>query len=298
VPLFSPPTQKKKKLGRRKGGGGKGGGGFGGGKGGGSSSGGGTKGSVPISGSSGKSSATSYGGGGGKVTTIPSGSLFSGRTQGGGTRQEVFGNQRYGSGYPGATGLGVSGRGFPFFFWPVVWGGAGGYAAGSYIHNNEYGNSNNDSRPGGPLFQTAFASNVTSDTYHLIADNSTVLSLRDSIQANCSSYINPASFSTAPIAVNDSSPTSPQPEQAIQYYRASSVVLTLDGYNDTSAISNDTSIPDTPLPTNLEPNLLECLNQTIGLAVPLIDGADSRWAAPGMGIMGMVWVVLCLLHQL
>ncbi|KAI5999719.1 hypothetical protein EDD15DRAFT_2238329, partial [Pisolithus albus] len=26
-----------------------------------------------------------------------------------------------GSGYPGITGYGVSGRGFPFWFWPVVW---------------------------------------------------------------------------------------------------------------------------------------------------------------------------------
>jgi hypothetical protein len=40
----------------------------------------------------------------------------------------------YGSGYPGVTGRGVSGRGFPFYFWPVVWGSAGGAA---YLHDDE-----------------------------------------------------------------------------------------------------------------------------------------------------------------
>lgn len=32
---------------------------------------------------------------------------------------------QYGSGYPGITGRGTAGRGFPFYFWPVVWAGEG-----------------------------------------------------------------------------------------------------------------------------------------------------------------------------
>ena len=88
VPFFSKRSERS--LVRRKGGGGKGAGG--GGK---SGSGGGTGAgrSSPISSSGSSKSATSYGAGGGKVTTIPSGQLFAGRTSGGGTRSEVFGNR-------------------------------------------------------------------------------------------------------------------------------------------------------------------------------------------------------------
>lgn len=44
-------------------------------------------------------------------------------------------HRSYGSGYPGVSGLGVGGRGFPFVFWPVVWGGGLGYGA-AYLHAN------------------------------------------------------------------------------------------------------------------------------------------------------------------
>lgn len=40
----------------------------------------------------------------------------------------------YGSGYPGVNSRGVSGLGFPFIFWPVVWGGGLGYGA-AYLHD-------------------------------------------------------------------------------------------------------------------------------------------------------------------
>lgn len=70
-----------------------------------------------------------------------------------------------------------------------------------------------------------------------------------------------------------------RPEQAIQYYRASSVVLTLDAYNDTALfISNASSSPEdgdadhAPLPKWVDRYLLDCVNQTIGLAVPLTKG--------------------------
>lgn len=76
-------------------------------------------------------------------------------------------------------------------------------------------------------------------------------------------------------AYNGSAFGSPQPESAIQYYRASSVVLTVDGYNDTSASSTNPSLPDIPLPTTIDSHLLECLNSTIGLAVPLVDSGDG-----------------------
>lgn len=40
----------------------------------------------------------------------------------------------YGSGYPGYYGRGVSGRNFPFVFWPLSFGNVGGPA---YLYNNE-----------------------------------------------------------------------------------------------------------------------------------------------------------------
>ena len=104
---------------------------------------------------SGKTSTTAYGNGGGSVLTIQSG-FFSGRTAGGGTRDSVFGNRsvqvifshsmslfasilfenrKYGSGYPGYP-IGVAGYGFPFYFWPLAFGGGSLYGA-HYIHDNE-----------------------------------------------------------------------------------------------------------------------------------------------------------------
>lgn len=139
------------------------------------------------------------------------------------------------------------------------------------------------------MTQANFVSNSTNTTFHLLADNSTVTSLISSIDTNCSSSLS-SSSSYAAFAYNDSNLASPQPESAVQYYRASSVVLTLDGYNNTAADSSDPNAPNTPLPTNIDTTLLNCLNSTIGQAVPLVDGAMSM-TGPGMGALGLFWVV-------
>ncbi|GJE85389.1 hypothetical protein PsYK624_014680 [Phanerochaete sordida] len=290
------------------GGGGKGGGSIGGGGGGesgggstgkGGSSGGSSTGgrSVPLSGSTGGSSGrsiTAYGRGGGSATTIPSGQPFAGRSVGGGTRDQVFGTRVYGSGYPGQANRGVTGLNFPFVFWPIVWGGTLGYGA-AYLHDsNEYGDPSNSSRPGGPMTQAAFSDANSNNTFHLLADNATVASLIDSVAANCSLGNTTA---LTPMPLNTSDPSQPRPEQAVQYYRASSVVLTLDGYNDTAALTNDSSIPDTPLPTWVDGSFLDCLNQTIGAAVPLVDSSNSAGMAaafgtPTMSLLGLIWVLV------
>jgi len=286
-------------------GGGKGGGGKGGssggssGKGGSSSSKGGSSGkpsAVPISGKTGspsKSSASAYGGGGGKPTVIPSGQLFAGRSVGGGSRGQVWGSRTYGSGYPygyPAGYLGVGGLGFPFYFWPVVWGAGFGYG-GAYLYDSEFGQPSNPDRPGGIMMEATFSSGASNSTFHVLADNSTVVSLITSVTANCTSFnLNVNASSTSPSSYNSSDPFEPRPEQVVQYYRASSVVLTLDGYNDTTALlQNNTGVPDVPIPSWVDPTLLDCLNQTIGLAVPLIDGASS-WRTPGAGLLALVWV--------
>jgi hypothetical protein len=144
------------------------------------------------------------------------------------------------------------------------------------------------------MAQANFISSSSNTTFHVLSDNTTVTSLISSISTNCSSF-NSGSSSSVAIAFNPNDPNSPKPEQAIQYYRASSVVLTLDGYNNTAALSNDENTPDTPLPTNIDTGFMDCLNQTIGQAVPLIGRAHTRWTAPSMGLMGSFWVFWCLL---
>jgi len=130
-----------------------------------------------------------------------------------------------------------------------------------------------------------------STTFHLLADNTTTYALIASIASNCTTYLASTSTLTMPVGLDQNAPGAPQPEQAVQYYRASSVVLTLDGYNNTGAFSDDDNTPDTPLPTTIDLNLLNCLNQTIGLNVPLVDGATTPWAGGGLGMMGLFWMV-------
>ncbi|KAI9569797.1 hypothetical protein HD554DRAFT_2087454 [Boletus coccyginus] len=254
---------------------------------------------VPLSTStaSGKTSATAYGSGGGSTIIIPAGQLFAGRSAGGGTRSEVVGTRTYGSGYPGITGRGVSNRGFPFWFWPVVWNGPGA-PAGSYLRAPEYGDSYNTSRVGGSMAEATFTSNSTNTIFHVLSDNATVSSLISSIDANCSSSLS-SSSSTSPQAFNASAPDAPQPEQAIEYYRASSIVLTLDGYNNSATLSSDTNATDSPLQSGIDTTLLDCLNQTIGLSALLISGAGLQWStgpssASLLGLLLLVWLTLSL----
>jgi hypothetical protein len=162
------------------------------------------------------------------------------------------------------------------------------------IHQ-QYGGSE---RPGGPMTQIMFLSASPSDssnsTFFILADNTTTTSLIASIWANCTSFFS-TSLSTpsnsVPLPYNDTAPGAPQPEQAIQYYRASSVVLTLNGYNDIAALADNVTGPvdDALLPVNTDQNLLNCLNYTIGTAVPLIDsGASVRWQSrAGMGTLSL-----------
>ncbi|KAI6023513.1 hypothetical protein BKA83DRAFT_4020727, partial [Pisolithus microcarpus] len=232
---------------------------------------------VPLMSSSsmslGKSSATAYGDGGGESIVIPDSQLFAGRSAGGRTRGQIFGNRTYGSRYPGITGYGISGRGFPFWFWPVVWSDTAAQSQ-PYLNSSEYGDTSNMSCFGGPLMEATIISNSSSPntTFHILSDNSTIMSLIQSIDANCSHYLS-SSSSSMPMPFDVSSANAPQPEQAIQYYHTSSIVLTLDGYNNSTTFSSNTNVTDSPLPLNMDMNLSVCLNQTIAEAVPLVDGA-------------------------
>src|SRR4051794_25596517 len=114
------------------------------------------------------------------------------------------------------------------------------------------------------MTQAAFVSNTPANTtFHVLADNSTTTTLISTLRSNCSASLSSLT-STYAVPYDPTQPGAPQPEQVVQYYRASSIALTLDGYNDTSALSDDDSLPDVPLPSNIDMTLLNCLNQTIG----------------------------------
>lgn len=162
----------------------------------------------------------------------------------------------------------------------------------------QYGSPDNSSRPGGALQYTTYVSQDSSknSTFRIVADYSTIAELMLDIEADCGKLINNGSStftgSRNPVAMtNTGTPSQPMPESAIQYYRASSIALTLDGYNNTAALSDDESAPPTSLPSNYDGYLLACLNSTIGESALLVDGATSglflmlpTWALLSMGI--------------
>lgn len=80
----------------------------------------------------------------------------------------------------------------------------------------------------------------------------------------------------------------------VQYYRASSIALTLDGYNNSATYAPEGTL-DSPLPSGVDMNLLTCLNETIGLAAPLVNGANLLWAPSYFNLIGLVWTIWVLM---
>ncbi|KAF9259606.1 hypothetical protein L218DRAFT_947505 [Marasmius fiardii PR-910] len=232
---------------------------------------------------------TSYGAGGGTPSVIQAGELFAGRTVGGGSRSQVFGTRH------GIPESGVTGRGFPFYFWPLVWGSVAGAAVGgglSYLATNEYGSPSNTSRPGGALYTASFQSNCTSSVtqtvLRIVTDNATITDLVADISRNCSVYLTQQSPNAVPF---NSSVSAPKPEQVIQYYRASSVALTLDGYNNTAVFASE-GTRDVDLPSIIDSKMISCVNETIGVGVPLVDG--NFGVGPRFGTVGIVLLVVVI----
>jgi hypothetical protein len=86
----------------------------------------------------------------------------------------------------------------------------------------------------------------------------------------------------------------PLEEEAVQYYRASSVVLTIDGYNNTAIFSPGDTTPDAPLPTTVDTNMLKCMNETIAEFVPLISNAavGGRMLSGNLGLVLVFWSIV------
>jgi hypothetical protein len=156
----------------------------------------------------------------------------------------------------------------------------------------QYGRPDNSSRPGGPMASAIFISDSSNSTFYLLADNTTAIELIRDIRNNCStSNLDSAKSSTTSIPYNETNPLSPQPESAIQYYRASSVVLALQGYNNT-AVFQEEGTPDVPLPASLDITLKNCLNYTIGAAVPLIGSVRIQHAIPSTSFLVLLSILL------
>jgi len=134
----------------------------------------------------------------------------------------------------------------------------------------------------------------------VLSDKNTVESLIGSLKSNCSSNLNQTGTSNSTTPFTNQS-TVPLPEQALQYYRASSVVLTLNGYNDTAALNNtqdpNASRLSAPLPNGTDTTLLTCLNETLGLAVPLVDAGVGS-GPPAMYPLVLTWVLVSVARSL
>lgn len=141
--------------------------------------------------------------------------------------------------------------------------------------------------------------------FNLVGDEQSVRSVLDVL---VSSSCGTSNLTVVPYTTTNTS--QPQPESVVQYYRASSLALTLDGYNNTAASpanmppDNSTAPPnisDSPLPTNhTDMNFLSCINGTIGDSVPILNsGALPKvFQTHAGGIVGLLWLILFVFRGL
>lgn len=255
--------------------------------------------------------------GGGSPFTIGSGAPFAGRLAGGGTREQVGGTPRFGSGYPYSNGNiqrgGVYGQPFPFGFWPILWVGHGysGEYRGGRVNGTEQ-------RPGGELVQVAVTPNASewSLTAEQTANNSAVETFymigdRDSVETmlliltpciECEEYSCGAVNSS--ITLFNDTTSEVGFENTIQWYRASSFQLAYLGYNNTYAFPplNESTTLDwensTPLSDGLQADtFLQCLNTTITAALPVLNAGCGRFLHGKLNwmIIWAIWVSIIML---
>ncbi|KAJ7679937.1 hypothetical protein B0H17DRAFT_1206224 [Mycena rosella] len=157
---------------------------------------------------------------------------------------------------------GVSGRGFPFYFWSLAWGTGLGFGANTaYLHSDGIAARRRANHLRLPVQQHRH-------DLPLVADSDTTADLIADVAANCSAFLVPISSPAPAPAPFNASALLVQHEQVVHYYRASSVALSLDGYNNSAVFAPENATADRPLPAPIDANLLECLNVTIGPAVP------------------------------
>jgi hypothetical protein len=199
--------------------------------------------------------------------TSPNLSLYEGRTVGGGPRNAIYGNARWGSG----MGTSVEQDGdyvwygqpylsnitsYPFGFWPIYWGSVPNYFNESLAYrSSRY-------RPGGPqrlIIATLDKEPSDRPFYYIIADEKTIEGLKPILtfpvsQGGCGMYADDPIYVFKPeeltpngtqvLVPADGSGQSRQnftlaPESAMQYYRGSSVVLGTPIYLNAYALDHN-----------------------------------------------------------
>ena len=119
-------------------------------------------------------------------------------------------------------------------------------------------------------------------TLYAIADKPTLKAIKPDIQQSCSKSDDSGWVFVDKVQVSKpkkfkgpaEDPDGPAPEQAVAYYRGSSVVLSLKGYNNTAQVTNS-SLEDTPLPSVADTPFFRCINETFGGSIPLVVGTDA-----------------------
>lgn len=140
---------------------------------------------------------------------------------------------------------------------------------------------------------------LSSTSFRILADNMTVVSLLDSVMSACDSRC--VRLTADPISpYTNSGDMAPSAESVVQYYRASSIALALEGYNNTAIHSPVGDVFDAPLPTldNGATDMLSCLNRTIGRTAPLVTSVNKEKPAetkPSVSPATTAIVVICSL---
>lgn len=131
-------------------------------------------------------------------------------------------------------------------------------------------------------------------TYYILSDRDSVEAIKPILAERCGSLIdNKDNIATQ--RYNGTLATPPRPEQVVQYYRASTAALALEGYNNTAILSEDGGAPDVPLPTDINTELLNCLNRTLGEAIPLEENAALSQSPAPLAIFTIVGVLLAFM---
>lgn len=157
----------------------------------------------------------------------------------------------------------------------------------------QYGSPAAKNRTGGPQHTAEFRSLKGQSTFYVLSDKDTVNSLVKSVKKYCASSskgLLDAKSIKKPQAYKGPDFGKPTPEEAIQYYRASSIGLYLDGYSNAATLSANESVVDTPLPAGVDADLLSCLNSTIGAGAPLASAASVA-SAPGPSVLIAVFIL-------
>lgn len=141
--------------------------------------------------------------------------------------------------------------------------------------------------------------------FSILGDEDSVRAILDVLVSSSCGVLN---LTVVPYDLTNTS--QPPPESVIQYYRASSFALALDGYNNTAELpsnmppDNNTAPPniaDTPLPANhTDTSFLSCINTTIGESLPILNSAapPNVMQTQFAGIIGIIWLFLFALGVL